>query len=477
MSELPFVGREQELKSLRDLTQKRLASLVVVQGRRRIGKSRLIEEFAKGTRFLEFIGLAPTKETTAQKERDEFARQLARNTNTPQLKADDWADLFTALAKETQRGRVIILLDEISWIGSCDPDFLGKIKTAWDLLFKKNPKLILVLCGSISVWIDDNILQGTAFVGRLSLVIQLRELSVPESNELLSQLGFRGDAYERFKILSVTGGVPRYLEEIKPDRLADENIKDLCFSKEGILFREFKAIFNDIFSKRSESYKKIIETLVDGDKEFTAIAAQLGVEPNGHLSAYLEALIKSGFVKRDWTWNIKEGKESVLSQYRLSDNYLRFYLKYIEPNFTKIDQDEFKGRSLSRALGWIAIMGLQFENLVLNNRAFIWQKLNIFPADITANNPYFQRPRARQQGCQIDYLIQVKNILYACEFKFSVDPIRKEVIDEMREKLSKLALPRGYSVLPVLIHVNGVSESLLDANYFSHVINFSELLK
>ena len=164
MKEFPFVGRVNELKSLMDLTQKRSSSLIVIRGRRRIGKSRLVEEFAKNYRFLRFAGLYPTEATTAQSQREEFSKQLSLNLNAPQIIANDWTDLFLSLARETQQGRVIILFDEISWMGSKDSDFLGKLKNAWDLELKKNPELILILCGSVSVWIEKNILHITIFL-------------------------------------------------------------------------------------------------------------------------------------------------------------------------------------------------------------------------------------------------------------------------------------------------------------------------
>ncbi len=478
MREFPFVGREDELKSLADLTQKKSSSLVVLRGRRRIGKSRLVEEFAKKYRCLSFAGVAPTEEITAQLQREEFAKQLSTNLQAPQLLANDWSDLFSGLVRETAKGRVIIFFDEISWMGSKDPLFLGKLKNAWDTELKKNPELILILCGSVSSWIDENILKSTGFFGRLSLVLDLEELSVPECNKLFNEIGFQASANEKFKILSVTGGIPRYLEEIKPDRLADENIKDLCFVKQGVLFREFKEIFIDIFAKRSGVYQKIVETLVSGDKEFPEIVERIGMSKNGHVSEYLEDLILSGFIRRDYTWNVKGPKESKLSRYRLSDNYLRFYLKYIEKNKNKIASKHFNSKSLSTLPGLDSIMGLQFENLVLNNRSFIWKKLNIYPEDIVTDNPYFQRQQLRKMGCQIDYLIQTRtNALYACEIKFSKQEVRPEVISEVKQKLDHFYLPKGFSIMPVLIHVNGVSDSINDEQFFSHVINFSELLE
>jgi AAA+ ATPase superfamily predicted ATPase len=477
MHEFPFVGRTNELKNLADLAQKRSSSLIVIRGRRRIGKSRLVEEFARNHRFLRFAGLAPTEKTTAQSQREEFSKQLAQNLNTPQIIANEWSDLFQFLARETKQGRVIILLDEISWMGSKDDDFLGKLKNAWDHELKKNPELILILCGSVSAWIEKNILRSTGFMGRLSLVLDLEELTVPECNQLLTTIGFRGNAYEKFKILSVTGGIPRYLEEIKPDRLADENIKDMCFIKNGVLFREFQDIFLDIFARRSETYKKIVETLVDGDKEFLDIANCLGMLKSGHVSEYLNDLIQSGFIRRDYTWNVKGGKASSLSRYRLSDNYLRFFLKYIEKNKNKIESKHFENQPLSTLPGFDSIMGLQFENLVLNNRDFIWKKLHIHPGDIITDNPYFQRAQLRKKGCQIDYLIQTRmNVLYACEIKFSKNEIKPEIVQQMKQKLDNIFLPRGFSIMPVLIHVNGITEGVTDTQYFSHIVNFSDLL-
>lgn len=482
MQNIPFIGRKHELKSLYDLTHKKTASLVVLRGRRRIGKSRLAKEFATKYKsikcqFLSFVGLVPTEATSASAQREEFTRQLSINLNIPPIKADDWSNIFTYLARETKSGRIIILFDEISWMGSKDPLFLGKLKNAWDLEFKNNPKLMLILCGSVSSWIEENILKNTGFMGRLSLVLDLEELRLDESNQFLNNIGFCDSIYERFKVLSVTGGVPRYIEEINPSKLADENIKDLCFKSSGILFREFNDIFLDIFARRSKTYEKIARTLVEGRKELADIAKAIGVQKSGHLSEYLLDLVKSGFIRRDYVWKLKNNVESKLSYYRLSDNYLRFYLKYIEPNKAKVENGHFNNKALSTLPGFDSIMGLQFENLVLANRQLIIQELNISPEYVINDNPYFQRPQQRVRGCQIDYLIQLKqNILYACEIKFSRKEVGSSIIQEMKQKLDNFALPKGFAIIPVLIHINGVSDSIKDSDYF-RVIDFGEMMQ
>jgi len=473
-----FVGREEELKELSALLNKKSASLIVVRGRRRVGKSRLIEEFAKGKRFLPFAGIPITEKTTAQSQRDVFAGQLGENLNLQGVTATDWSTLFSLLAQSVRQGQVVILLDEISWMGSKDPDFLGKLKHAWDTAFKKNPQLILVLCGSVSTWIEENILSSTGFFGRISIPMLLEELPLHTCHQLLLSKGFRRSVLEEFKILSVTGGIPWYLENVQPNLNADDNIRNFCFQKNGLLFNEFQQIFHDLFEKRAEIYQPIVKVLAKGPMKVTELAKALRYPKSGTLSEYLDDLVESGFVTRDYTWKMVTGKSSRTSLYRLSDNYLRFYLKYVEPNREAIEQGKFKQQDIASLPGWNTMMGLQFENLVLKNRSKIWEKLGIRPEHITADNPYLQKASSGKKGCQIDYLIQTRyNTLFACEVKFSADPIGTSVIQEVKGKLSRLSLPKRFSCWPILIHVNGVDPKVEESGYFSEIIDFSQFLK
>ncbi len=472
-----FVGRKRELEQLNLLLQKQTASLVVVTGRRRIGKSRLIQEFGGSHQVYTFSGLPPTPQTTMKEQLREFGWQLGKALGEPAFKDDDWNDLFLRLANRTRTRRVIIFLDEISWMGSKDPQFLGKLKNAWDLEFKKNTQLILVLCGSVSSWIEKNILSSTGFVGRVSLTLKLGELPLVDCNSFWGRQSQKISAYEKLKILAVTGGIPKYLEEIQPSLSAEENIKNLCFSPGGFLFNEFDHIFTDIFAKRSEMYTRILEAIIKGHHEINRICDALKIEKSGAFSGYLDDLIQSGFLKRDFTWSPASQKASKLSHYRVSDNYVNFYLKYIVPLKEKIERGHFDQQSLLSLPGWEAIMGLQFENLVLSNRAAIFPLLNLRPDDIIYDNPFFQNKTVRQEACQIDYLIQTRmDSVYACEVKFSKHPIGVKIIGEMEEKLKRLRLPRYTSRRPVLIHVNGVSDELLESQYFSQIIDFSQLL-
>lgn len=473
-----FIGREQELGILEQFLNSKIASLLVIKGRRRIGKSRLLDEF--GSRFKSayfFSGIAPTEKTTASSQRQEFVRQFIRQFKLSPEKKDDWGDLFWELSKKTEQGQVLIVLDEITWMGSKDPEFLSKLNSIWDLYFKKNDRLVLVLCGSISVWIEKNILSSTAFLGRISLDLRLKELPLNDCVKFWGGQAATVSAYEKLKLLAVTGGVPRYLEAIDPKLSAEVNVQQLCYSSHGILFQEFKKIFADLFSKRAPIYQSIVQCLAGGLATQSEIVDKLKLAKNGDISMYLSDLIEAGFVSRDLTWNIKNAKPSLLSHYRLKDNYSRFYLQYILPNQHRIEAGDMQSTALSSLPGWYTVLGLQIENLILSNRELIKRALKIDPSEIVSDNPFFQRKTKIQKGCQIDYMIQTKlNTLYICEIKFSKKEVGPAVISEVQEKISRLKIPKRFSCRPVLIHVNGVSEFLEEKQYFTNIIDFSEFL-
>lgn len=472
----PFIGRASELQDLRRLHARSHANLVILEGRRRIGKTRLVEEFARGQRFLQLVGLPPADNADAQAQRDEFSRQLAAQTGLPKLTTDDWGTLFQLLGREIARGKVIVLMDEISWMATGDSNFLGKLKTAWDLYFSKNPGLMLILCGSVSSWIQKEIVSSTAFLGRPSRDIKLEDLTLPECNQFWPAAA-RVSPYEKLKILSVTGGVPRYLELIDVNASAEENIRQLLFEPSSVLLKEFDFIFSDTFGARNQIYRVIVESLVKGSASLTEILSATQRSKTGDYSEYLNDMVCAGFVARDYTWKLATGEISKLSRYRLKDNFIRFYLRYVGPNRPRIESALFTHRSLGSLPGWETLLALQFENLVVNNSHQVFKHLGVPPEDIVFANPYFQRSTKTQQGCQIDLAVQTRfNTLYVCEVKLSRSEVKPKVIEEVEQKITRLKPARSYSVRPVLIHVNGVHEDVIDRRYFARIIDFGELL-
>lgn len=471
---MDFIGRERELKLLNEQKKKKIASLVVIKGRRRIGKSRLALEFGSSfEKTLIISGIPPEKGLGDEQQRQNFATQMQQQISAPLAESDNWLNLFWALAKETQTGEVLIILDEISWMGSGNAAFLGQLKTAWDLHFKKNPRLILILSGSVSSWIDKNILSSTGFVGRISLRMDLKELPLHHCNTFWRNYKENVSNHDKLQVLAVTGGVPRYLEEINPALPAYEIVRSLCFRSEGLLFNEFDQIFSDLFQRRYSSYKEIARSLGQQSLPLSEICQKTGLKKGGVITDYLNDLSSAGFLSKDTSWKIAEGKANSISHYRLSDNYIRFYLHYIEPV-----RDQVLHFSGYKPQAWHGIMGLQFENLVLANRSSLLNLLGVRPEDVVFDNPYIQKKNTKQPGCQVDYMVQTcDGQIYVCEIKFQRSPIRSGIIEELQEKISRINAPQFFSFRPVLIHVNGVSESVEDADYFSHIIDFGQLLE
>lgn len=473
-NDMKFIGRKKELESLELLLKKKSSSMVVIRGRRRVGKSRLIKEFVSNKKSWVFSGIPPVPGITKQRQLDAFSAQISQNLSMPKIKVSEWIEHFTFIANQASGKKIVIVLDEISWMGSEDPDFLGQLKTAWDLHFSENPDLILILCGSVSSWIEENILKSTGFVGRISVDMVLDELSIAESGEFWGVQKNKVSAYEKFKVLSVTGGIPKYLEEVISSQSAEDNIHRLCFQSKGLLFREFEQIFSDLFSKRAKTYRNIIKTLANSPLSLDEVCEKLDLEKSGSISKCLDDLALSGFVQEDCTWNLFTKSESRLKKFRLKDNYLRFYLRYIETNKDRIVKDIFESKSFMNMPGWESVMGLQFENLVVNNLKSLCKILRIDLLEVTNAGPFFQRSTQRQKGCQIDLMIQTRhNTLYICEIKFSTSEIKSPVIAEMEKKIKNLSYPKGFSIRPVLIHVNGVSQSIMESEIFNDIIDFS----
>lgn len=481
MSSSMFIGRRPELERLEALYKKKGPSLAVVKGRRRIGKSRLIREFAQGQiqgttsqTFWSFAGLAPEAAISAQEQRDHFARQLALMLKIPPITFLDWTDAFEHLSIHI-RPSDIVLLDEISWMGSKDPSFIPKLKAWWD---KQTTHILLVFCGSVSTWIEENILKSTAFFGRINLTLSLEPLSITESAEFLKAIGMQLSHYDMYKLLGIVGGVPWYLEQFNPSITADANIKQLAFEKTGLLVTEFDRIFHDLFNGKGTTYKKILNALKDGARTLSEIRQIIGFAQSGTLGQMMEHLIVAGFIVKQSLWSFKTAKPLKQSLYRISDPYMRFYLKVIEPNKNVILDGGFDQVPLSTMLGFETHLGLQFEALLMQNRQLLLHKLGISPVDIVRSGPYRQTKTTTQQGCQIDYLVQTRtNSLFICEFKFKRREIESDIIDEMQDKISKLKSPKGFAKVAVLVHLSGVSASVATNSYFYRIIDMADFLE
>jgi len=478
---MKFIGRKSYLEDLAQLWRKSTSSLVACRGRRRIGKSTLFREFARRTAksYIEIEGLPPEPQMTNDMQLLHFVTALSSQTGSPVEPVSDWLTAFKRLDDQiSEQDRTVVLLDEISWMGGYDPYFTGALRTAWETFFHRHDQLIVVICGSVSSWIKDNILGNTGFTGRFSRDYLLPELTLDECSEFWGNARERVSTREIVDVLSVTGGVPRYLEEINPGESADENIRRICFTPSGELFSDFDAIFDPMFGTDVALKKRILETLCDGPRSAAELEKIFDLDRNGRVATSLKALKEGGFVTDDPSINPETGAASRVGRYRLRDNYTRFYLKYVAPRKTSIETGAYRFASLAQLPGWTAVMGLQFENLVVNNALSLVPHLHLGQAIVESAAPYRNARRGRSDvtpGCQIDLLIQTPMTAYVVEIKRKRE-IDASVIDEVRERVRRLPLRKGMSVRPVLVYDGELDPYVEGTGYFDSVISAQTLL-
>lgn len=472
-----FIGREEELRELGLLWNKSTASLVTCRGRRRIGKSSLIDEFARRTAdtFIAVEGLAPRKGLSDQRQRRHFCEKLSALAGR-RIRAANWLEVFQRLDELIPAtGRTVVLLDEISWLGAYNPDFAGYLKEAWDRGFSRHDRLVVVLCGSVSSWIAENILNGAGFVGRTSLDLELGEPPLRECVRLMGPMATKLSPLEKIDCLSVTGGVPKYLQEIHPEYSVEENVRRMCFTSNGLLFREFDEMFSSVFGRKAESRRKALCQLAARPLSVSEFATEVSRTASGLLSRTLKELCLAGFAGKEAGLNPMTGEPLRQERYRIRDNYMRFYLKYIRPNRVGIEQGLFRLASLEQLPDWEGLLGLQFENLVLNHCAEFLPLLGLDRSLVLSAAPY-RRMDARGKGVQIDLLIQTKRMVLVVEIKRR-RRISAGVVDEVREKVRRLRVPSDKSVRTALVYVGELAKTVEAEHYFDFVVDAAKLFE
>ena len=475
-----FIGRKEYLDDMESLWRKKASSIIACRGRRRIGKSTLFREFARRTAdmYVELEGLPPDKNMTNRMQLDNFVSALSSQTGCPQDPVPDWLHAFQRLEQQIDdTKRTVVLLDEISWMGGYDASFPGALRTAWETFLHRHDRLVFVVCGSVSAWIKENILGNTGFTGRFSRDYVLPELSLAECAEFWGDAKSRVSSREIVDVLSVTGGVPRYLEEVDPGLDADENVRRMCFMPAGELYKDFDAIFDPMFGVDVELKKRILLELVGGPLSAAELERIFKLDRNGRVTKSLKALKEGGFVTDDPRLNPETGEQARTARFRLRDNYTRFYLKYVAPRKMQIEMGSYRFASIAALTDWNVVMGLQFENLVVNNAMTLLPFLHIGNAVVESAAPYRNTRRGADagNGCQVDLLIQTPRTAYVVEIKRRRE-LGVEIIDEVERKIKRLPLRKGMSSRPVLVFDGELHPAVEASGYFDAVIPFRRLL-
>jgi len=194
------------------------------------------------------------------------------------------------------------------------------------------------------------------------------------------------------------------------------------------------------------------------------------------MTEYMRDLVLAGFVAKDAVFDPKTGRMTRAEAYRLRDNYSRFYLRYIAPRRESIEKGLLLDVAMDQLPEWEAVMGLQFENLVLGNIRPIARIIGLGRTPLLAAGPYTQRAAARRKPCQIDLLMRSKHSLYVVEVK-SRGKIGFSVIDEVREKIHRLPVAGRQSIRTVLVYEGALDARIEAEGFFDFLAPFSRLLE
>ncbi len=468
-----FVGRQKELSIIADLHKKDEAQILICYGRRRVGKTELIEQAFRKTKLLKFEGL---KGKNQPEEIKHFLSQLSDYAEEPiyrELPFTTWKQCFELLAKKTAKGAWTIYFEELQWMACYSSDLVADLKYVWDNFFKKNPQLRLILCGSATSFMLTQVVRSQVLYNRSQTIIELKEFSLAETYEFL---GKKHSLPELMDIYLSLGGIPEYLKQIQKGASLYIKMCQQSFVKNGFFQSEIDRIFVSNLSDR-EHYRKIVEIL--SQKKFLTreqILAKLDVQSGGKISELIQDLTICRFISANAP--IGKSENSKLQRYQVSDSYLRFYYKFINPQKSAIERGQFDRtpiKGLNNAT-WRKWLGFAFEHWCMENSVLIAEILSF--ADVQYKvGPYFNRSTNQlNPGFQIDLMFDRSDrVVSVCEIKYTDNPVGSEVIKEFSKKIDLLNLSPRKTLQKILITAAGAKPEL--SGYFDRIITLDQLFK
>lgn len=413
-----IIGRKHEINELLSLEESGKSELVALYGRRRVGKTYLINELFQDKIAFKHTGLSdeeikniPGTKMAAQLRSFQASLLLAGDTNLKQIK--NWNDAFLRLIKllenKNQNDRLIVFLDEFPWMDTPKSDFIASFSWFWNNWGSTKKNLMLIICGSASSWIIDNLINAHGgLYDRLTYSIKISPLTLNECREYFLSKNIDIPMYTIVTIYMVFGGIPYYLNYYDTNYSLNENIDRLLVRKNAKLALEYDNLFAATFSE-IKTAKAIIEYLSKRKEGYTRkeIVKGLGITDGDYIAKALKSLENSDFLIKyiPYLGSAKEKK------YKIVDPFCLFYLKYIS-----------KKKSLSESIftddienKWI---GSAFENLCYNHLNKIKEALGILQVE-TMQFSWSIKGTDTEKGAQIDLIIERKDkIIHLCEMKF-----------------------------------------------------------
>lgn len=351
-----FVDREKELEFLNKEYERKGSSLVILYGRRRIGKTSLIKEFSKNKDIIYFLATEEAEKQNLNIFKNLVANNL-KNDLVREANIDNWETIFKLIINELGENKKIIVLDEFQYLSKSNTAFPSVFQRIWDEVLK-DKNVMVILCGSLINMMETQTLNyNSPLYGRRTGQIKLKQIPFKNYNEFFEKELDEKGLIEKY---AVTGGVPKYIESFNNSKNIYHEIQENILNKQNYLYEEPMFLLqNEVVDVGS--YFSIIKSIAAGNRKLGNIASNLSVNPTS-LTKYLEILINLDILEREVPITEENPKKSKKGQYKIKDNYINFWFKFIYPNksFIEIGEEQI-------------VMNKIKENFVDNYVSFIYE--------------------------------------------------------------------------------------------------------
>lgn len=476
-----MIGRKQEVKNLNRLYDRNQAELVAIYGRRRVGKTYLVDETFAGRITFRHAGLSPAEENSRgllKLQLDHFYNSLELHGMEKCEKPTNWLDAFLLLEKFLQSkddgARQVVFLDELPWLDTPKSGFIRAFEAFWNTWGCHRKNLMVIVCGSANSWIQDKLINNHGgLYNRVTYEIKLSPFNLHECEELYKSNGVKLSRYDIVQSYMIFGGIPYYMGYVNGEMSLAQNVDNLFFKKNAIFRDEYNRLFASVFVN-PEAVKTIVQLLYTRNAGYTRkeITEKLGITDGGRLSRNLNALISSDFIIKYVPFGYGKREE----HYKLIDPFCIFYLHFIS-NQKKVNE-KFWQQNVSS--GVVAVWrGFAFENVCFNHIEQIKRALGI--SGVISENSAWSKRSDNEEGTQIDLLISRNdNVINMCEIKyysseFSVNKDYYQLLLKRQTILSESVSPKMV-IHSTLITTFGLSHNEY-SGAFTNVIVLDDLFK
>lgn len=408
-----FIGRKKELKLLEELYNSQKFEMLILRGRIKVGKSYLLNHFSKkyqnNTVF--FTADKSAEKSNVKSFCEELNNVLKFGTFLNSF--ETWKDVFSFFKDIELKQRLVIIIDEFTYLHSSNPAFDSILQNAIDRVLKQK-NIFLILCGSEVSTIEDIIDDSTKpLYGRKTAELKLEPFSYLEAKEFFSKYSNE----EALTVYSILGGTPLYLSLFDDSLSIRENIIKNCLSTTGYLFNEVENLLR-MELKETSFYKNIMLAINSGASNLNTIRDKVG-EDSAKISKYISVLINLGYIKKEIPCGEKDRIRNTL--YSISDNYFAFYFAFIFKHRNILNgfispeifyEKEMTNEKLN------AFIGKRFEDIckAYLKQQFYLGKMPFYPQEIGrwwGNNPILKKQE------EIDILALDDENAIICECKYT----------------------------------------------------------